>query len=110
MGVMHRLFGGPRTRDWSGWMLESETLVAIVAHRDGATAALDPLSPEQAALEIERLTRDGWRVVVGVRERLAVCREDAGRVTYVEDLSERQLQRLAREMKRAGAVPIPPNA
>lgn len=109
---MHRLFGGPRTRDWSGWMLESSTLVALVAHRAGATAALDPLPPDQAALEIERLTRDGWRVVVGVRERLAVCREDAdaGTVTYVDDLSERQLQRLAREMKRAGAAPIPPNA
>lgn len=113
MGVLHRLFGGARARDWSGWMLEATTEVMITVHTGDefskAALALDPLSSSEAAVAIERLVAAGLRISVTVRQRYVPFREMHNTHAYVHDVTQAQLERIAAEMIRSGVPVVPPH-
>ncbi len=109
MGNLHRLFGGTKARDWSGWCLAASTKIVITAELEGPFAGepleLGPLSPAHAAAEIERLAAKGLRVRVRTQHELVPYRDIDGTAFYVDDMTARERERIVAEMVRAG-VPI----
>lgn len=115
MGNLHRLFGGTKARDWSGWCLAATTKIVITAELEGPFAGeplvMEPLLPADAASAIERLTAKGLRVRVRTQHELVPFRDLDGTAIFVDDMTTRERQRIVAEMVRAG-VPIaaaPPN-
>jgi hypothetical protein len=107
MGTLLRLFGNSRARDFAGWSLEATTQVLVTVHIDdgGGTVELDPMSPDEAALSIDRLALAGLRLAVSVQQRYVPFREIRNTVAYVDDVSPAELQRITAEMIRSG-VPV----
>jgi hypothetical protein len=90
-------------------MLEASTQVLVTVHLDdafgGATQELDPMSPAEAALAIERLTAAGLRPAAKVQQRYVPFRELRNTIAYVDDVTPAELQRITAEMIRSG-VPV----
>jgi hypothetical protein len=111
MGSLLRLFGNSRRRDFSGWSLEARTVVLVSIHTDdafgGRTRELEPMSSDEAAIAVERLTAAGLRPTVRVQQRYVPFREIRNTIAYVEDASPAELERIAAEMIRSG-VPVVP--
>jgi hypothetical protein len=109
MGNLHRLFGGTKARDWSGWCLAATTKIVIIAELEGPFAGepleLAPLAPALAAAEIERLVAKGLRVRVRTLHELVPYRDLDGTAIFVDDMTARERERIVAEMVRAG-VPI----
>lgn len=109
MGNLHRLFGGTKARDWSGWCLAATTKIVITVELEGPFAGeplvMEPLPPAEAAAAIERLTGTGARISVRTQHELAPFREVHGTAIFVDDMTARERERIVAEMVRAG-VPI----
>lgn len=90
-------------------MLEASTEVLVTVHTDdafgGSTLALDPMSPDEAAIAIERMTAAGLRLAVEVRQRYVPFREIRNTLAYVDDVTPAELEKIASEMLRSG-VPV----
>jgi hypothetical protein len=90
-------------------MLEASTQVLVTVHIDdafgGATLELDPMSSDEAALAIERLTASGLRLAVAVEQRYVPFREVKNTLAYVDDVTPAELARITAEMIRSG-VPV----
>ena len=109
MGNLLRLFGSARARDFGGWRLEARPQVLITVHTEdafgGRVLALDPMSSDEAALAVERLTSAGLRLTVKVQQRYVPFREIRNTLAYVDDVTPAELERIAAEMLRSG-VPV----
>jgi hypothetical protein len=109
MGTLLRLFGNSRARDFAGWSLEATTRVLVTIHIDdafgGTTQELDPMSPSEAAVAVERMTQAGLRLSVTSEQRYVPFRELRNTVAYVDDVSPAELRRITAEMIRSG-VPV----
>lgn len=83
----------------------------VTVHTDDAfgerTLALEPMSSDEAARAVERLTVAGLRLAVKVQQRYVPFREIRNTLAYVDDVTPAELERIAAEMLRSG-VPVVP--